>query len=174
MNLFAGQQWRHRHREQTVDMRGRRGRDKRRQQHGNTYTTICETGSQWGCAVLLRVLQQVLCDNLEGWKVVGGRRRAKMEATYVYLWSIHIDVWQKPTQYCKTTVLQLKINFLKWRQQERCEVFSFPACMHAQWPQSCLTLCNPMDCNLPGSSVHGILQARILEWAAISFSRGSS
>ena len=41
-------------------------------------------------------------------------------------------------------------------------------------PQSCLTLCNPMDCNLPGSSVHGILQARILESVAISFSRGSS
>ena len=37
--------------------------------------------------------------------------------------------------------------------------------------QLCLTLCNPMDCSLPGSSVHGILQARILEWAAISFSR---
>ena len=33
--------------------------------------------------------------------------------------------------------------------------------------------CNPMDCGLPGSSVHGILQARILEWVAISFSRGS-
>ena len=33
--------------------------------------------------------------------------------------------------------------------------------------QSCLTLCNPMDCNLPGSSVHGILQARVLEWVAI-------
>ena len=40
--------------------------------------------------------------------------------------------------------------------------------------QSRLTLCNPMDCSLPGSSVHGILQARTLEWAAISFSRGSS
>ena len=40
--------------------------------------------------------------------------------------------------------------------------------------QSCLTLCNPMDCSLPGSSIHGILQARILEWVAISFSRGSS
>jgi len=40
--------------------------------------------------------------------------------------------------------------------------------------QSCLTLCNPMDCNLPGSSVHGILQARVLEWVAISFSRRSS
>ena len=37
-----------------------------------------------------------------------------------------------------------------------------------------LTLCHPMDCSLPGSSVNGILQARILEWVAISFSRGSS
>ena len=36
--------------------------------------------------------------------------------------------------------------------------------------QSCLTLCNPMDCNLPGSSVHGIFQARVLEWGAIAFS----
>ena len=40
--------------------------------------------------------------------------------------------------------------------------------------QLCPTLCNPMDCSLPGSSVHGIFQARILEWVAISFSRGSS
>ena len=40
--------------------------------------------------------------------------------------------------------------------------------------KSCLTLCDPMDCGPPGSSVHGILQARILEWVAISFSRGSS
>ena len=39
--------------------------------------------------------------------------------------------------------------------------------------QSCLTLCKPMDCSLPGSSVHGIFQARILEWVAISFSRRS-
>ena len=40
--------------------------------------------------------------------------------------------------------------------------------------QSCLTLCNPMDCSPPGSSFHGILQAGILEWVAISFSRESS
>ena len=38
--------------------------------------------------------------------------------------------------------------------------------------QSCLTLCNVMDCSPPGSSVHGIYQARILEWVAVSFSRG--
>ena len=40
--------------------------------------------------------------------------------------------------------------------------------------QSCLTLWDPLDCSLPGSSIHGIFQARILEWIAISFSRGSS
>ena len=40
--------------------------------------------------------------------------------------------------------------------------------------QSCLTLCDPKDCGPPGSSVHGILQARILKWVAMSSSRGSS
>ena len=50
--------------------------------------------------------------------------------------------------------------------------------LHSEWvsevAQSCLTLCDPVDCSPPGSYVHGILQARILEWVAISFSRGSS
>ena len=40
--------------------------------------------------------------------------------------------------------------------------------------QSSPTLCNPMDCSPPGPSVHGVFQARVLEWVAISFSRGSS
>ena len=40
--------------------------------------------------------------------------------------------------------------------------------------QLCDTLCHPMDCSLPGSSVHGIFQARILEWVGISYSRESS
>ena len=46
--------------------------------------------------------------------------------------------------------------------------------MYAKLLHPCQTLFNPMDCSLPGSSVHGILQARILEWVAISFYRGSS
>ena len=46
--------------------------------------------------------------------------------------------------------------------------------MCAKSLQSCPTLCDPVDCSPPGSSIHGILQARILEWVAISFSRGSS
>ena len=44
----------------------------------------------------------------------------------------------------------------------------------SKFTQSYPTLCDPMDCSLPGSSVHGIFQAIVLEWIAISFSRGSS
>ena len=51
------------------------------------------------------------------------------------------------------------------RARERVKVFV---------AQSCLILCDPMDCSPPGSSVHGILHARTLEWVAIPFSRGSS
>ena len=47
-------------------------------------------------------------------------------------------------------------------------------CVSVLVAQSCPTLRDPKDCSPPGSSVHGILQARILEWVAISFSRGSS
>ena len=47
-------------------------------------------------------------------------------------------------------------------------------CVCAKLLQSCPTLCDPMDCSLPGSPVHGILQARILEWVAMSSSSGSS
>ena len=52
--------------------------------------------------------------------------------------------------------------------------YCLPVCMHAKLLQSCLILCDPMDCSLPGSSVLGILQARILEWVAMPSSRGSS
>ena len=49
------------------------------------------------------------------------------------------------------------------------QVVTHRCCLVAQ---ACLIHGNPMDCSLPGSSIHAILQARILEWAAISFSRG--
>ena len=55
-------------------------------------------------------------------------------------------------------------------------LLSFFLSMHARMPslQSCLPLCDPADCSLADCSVHGILQARILEWAATPSSRGSS
>ena len=47
-------------------------------------------------------------------------------------------------------------------------------CVCAKSLHLCLAVCDPMDCSPPGSSVHGILQARILEWVTMPFSRGSS
>ena len=56
-------------------------------------------------------------------------------------------------------------------------IYLFFSCLgesESEVAQSCTTLCDPMDSSLPGSSVHGIFQAVVLEWIAISFSRGSS
>ena len=58
------------------------------------------------------------------------------------------------------------------RNPNKCVQFS--SVQFSSVTQSCPTLCNVMDCSLPGSSVHGTLQARILEWVAIPSSRGSS
>ena len=52
-------------------------------------------------------------------------------------------------------------------------LFHVCVCVFCLATQVFLTLCDPMDCSPPGSSVHGILQARILQWVAISFSRAS-
>ena len=52
----------------------------------------------------------MLCDNLEGgleWEVGGSFKR---EGSYVYLWLIHVDIWQKPIQYCKAIIFQSKIS----------------------------------------------------------------
>ena len=62
----------------------------------------------------------------------------------------------------------------KWPQDWKSSVFILIPKKWSEVTQSCPTICNPMDCKLQGSSLHGILQARILEWVAISFSRGSS
>ena len=56
----------------------------------------------------------------------------------------------------------------KCELDEKCKAISSHdyICMHAKSAQSCPTLCVPIDCSLPGSSVHGILQAKMLEWVA--------
>ena len=53
-----------------------------------------------------------------------------------------------------------------WRKKN---VYLHMCCVRDKSRQSCLTLSDPMDCSLPGSSVHWILQARILEWVAMPF-----
>ena len=64
---------------------------------------------------------------------------------------------------------------LGFSRQEHWSGLPFPSPMHeSEVAQPCLTLSDPMDCSLPGSAVHGIFQARVLEWHAIAFSGGKS
>ena len=66
------------------------------------------------------------------------------------------------------------ISALYWEPFKRVKPSKNTTKSESEVAHSCPTLCNPMDCSLPGSSVHGIFQARVLEWIAISFSRGFS
>ena len=78
---------------------------------------------------------------------------------------------------CAQKVLPLTIPHLPTRRRQVVTAASrLPSkCMHAcSAAKPCPTLCNPMGCSPPGSPVHGIFQARILEWVAISSSRESS
>ena len=68
--------------------------------------------------------------------------------------------WWDSTSYAERTDVGVMVHFTLKSESEVA--------------QSCPTLCDPIDCSLPGSSVHGIFQAVVLEWIAISFSRGSS
>ena len=88
--------------------------------------------------------------------------------------SMDMVIWfHKPTRTAK----QSEGSLQKWQQTPD---LPNQRGLGTQWmsesevAQSCPTLCDPMDCSLPGSSVHGIFQAIVLEWIAISFSRGSS
>ena len=70
--------------------------------------------------------------------------------------------------------LQLHLAYCSFPWEALPLIFSQLVWVYAKSLQSCLTLCNPMNCSLPGSSVHRILQARILGWVAIPFFQGSS
>ena len=72
----------------------------------------------------------------------------------------------------QVAITQEKISFHYSPQVGQCQRM-FKVKVKVLVAQSCPTLCNPMDYNLPGFSFHGILQARILEWVAIPFCRGS-
>ena len=88
----------------------------------------------------------------------------------------------KKCHQVKTTVLITAGKIYQWMLKSVNESFEvkhdigrvlkIPVCVLVA--QSCPTLCDPMDCSLPDSSVHGIFQARLLGWVAIPFSKGSS
>ena len=88
-----------------------------------------------------------------------------------FLWTLHI-----PSIMCE--LLGISYKTLRWLSNlsgyESESRFNFCVSVCSCAHSYVLTLCDPMDCSSPGSFVHGILQARILEWVAIAFSRGSS
>ena len=110
--------------------------------------------------------------HLEGSRDAGGLRAQNSPAKLV------ISRWQKGEVTLRKETGPWQVP---WEHTERYPTVSGVAsltdsskCMYAKSLQSCLTLCDPMDCSPSGSSVHGILQARILEWVAIPFSGESS
>ena len=141
ITLYARQQKRHRCIEQSFGLCGRRwGWDDLGEWHWNMYIIICETDHQSRSNAWDRVLR---ADAL-GWPWGmgwGGRWEGGL-------------VWRD-----KCTPMA-----------DSCQCMAKPTAAAAKLLQSCLTLCDPIDGLLPGSSVPGILQARTLEWVAISFS----
>ena len=92
-----------------------------------------------------------------------------------------MDLYQGPKSISGLVVLQY--TFVEWKMSEwmnplgwleHLQKLSSSLREKVKVTQSCLILCDPTDCSPPGSSVHGISQAGLLEWAAISYSRGSS
>ena len=106
-------------------------------------------------------------------------------------WSNTTVEWKLPTCFVFNLTLFLKFLLMYVVDLQCCISFKYKAkwfsythiCIYtyiyievkrSEVAQSCLTLCDPMDYNLPGSSVYGIFQGRVLEWVAISFYRGYS
>ena len=93
-------------------------------------------------------------------------------------------VAKSQTRLGNWTIITMVVLFFAFKEPQYCSCTVWQGCilsscfnLHAKWvilAQSCPTLCDLMDCSPPGSSVHGILKARILECVAIPFSRGSS
>ena len=114
MILYARQQKRHRCKKEATELCGRRrGWDDMREQHWNMYITICITDDQckfdaWSRALKAGALGQPRGMGWEGkWK----GSLEKQDGGHTCPWLIHVEVWQKSSQYCKVIILQLKPFF---------------------------------------------------------------
>ena len=95
----------------------------------------------------------------------------------IFFWHIHPLSFLNSYLLSGTKKCSGLVGYITWSGLTISHFYNDPlffSLSESEVAQSCPTLCDPMDCSLPGSSLHGILQARVLEWVAISFSRGSS
>ena len=105
---------------------------------------------------------------------------------HVVEWSLKLNGWRYSTAEWQNTVMVVlwlcrrdpfppdSECFIPSGETSRSILLASSTSLECIRAESCLTLCNPMGCRPPGSSVPGIFQVRILRWVAISFSRGSS
>ena len=89
-------------------------------------------------------------------------------SSQLLIWCIHGYTWMRTLSHRGKNIFEFLV-FICAMVVFSCKDLFFTLGLHvrAKSLQSCLTLCNPMDCSLPVSTVHGILQARILEWVAL-------
>ena len=90
--------------------------------------------------------------------------------TLIHLVLIYIN----PTKWVVFSLYRWEKRHRRLNTSKVIQLLSGRVKSESEVAQSCLTFCDPVDCSLPDSSVHGIFQALVLEWIAISFSRGSS
>jgi len=103
------------------------------------------------------VIRLIIFFAAKGGEALYSQQKQDWELTVAQLW----------TPYCQIHT--------KWSKSEKDKYHTISLIKkESEITQSCPILCDPMDCRLPDSSVHGIFQAKILEWVAISFSRGFS
>ena len=134
-------------------------------------------GNICSSSLLLRLNEETMSDVTEslsalhylGFRLFEDQFRKVICSVLLFLWekdypSFWLSLWKlrivfKQNEFFLLDDFTSKKEFLLWKVESESEV-----------AQSCLTLCDPMDCSLPSSSVHGIFQAIVLEWIAISFS----
>ena len=100
-----------------------------------TYMNICKRDDQGEFAVWRRELKPGLCDNLEEWDGVGSRMKVQEGGDILYLWLIHVNMWQKPTQYYDYPLIKnkyfFKIGDVQLKKYDVLEKprFAFPSCV---------------------------------------------
>ena len=133
----------------------------------------------WSSFVLSPRPLQSPCHVINGDELVGSHGpRVSLSSVLSHLWGCSISCSMIPSSPSGESGVRGGQSFSKTHFTESmitdAKCLAQCVCVCADSLQSCLALCDPMDCRPPGSSVHGILQARILEWVAIPSSRGSS
>ena len=115
-------------------------------------------------------------------KIEGKRRRGRgwdgwmASTTQSWVWANSGRQWRAGKLGMLQSMAMQRSDMIYWLNNNNIQ----PLCNflflwgEGEVAQLCPTLCNPTDCSLPGSSIHGIFQARVLKWVSISFSRGSS